>query len=262
MNLAWWFPCSRCARIAGTHAARTRASRFRRAGGFREPWHQTRTLTLADRCVVRPVDALTTATVVVPFACACDDVRHCCSFIGVIGVSHSREPSTFRHRFHLKPLPSTGITRLPRCRVGGGAPRGRWPPSAAQTVRAVFPHTAFTKTSSRDEDRWRNQRVDPPPARRVQPVGKSPRSLMLGLSLMELSTSAPLLISPSCLVPTVFAGRLPQPTRLPPPDGHAAFTALQVSGRRRRAPRALASVRRSNGTCGFPAYRFHEDVFA
>ena len=47
------------------------------------------------------------------------------------------------------------------CRVGGGAPRGRWPPSAAQTVRAVFPHTAFTKTSSRDEDRWRNQRVEP-----------------------------------------------------------------------------------------------------
>src|SRR5216684_801341 len=30
-------------------------------------------------------------------------------------------------------------------RVGGGAP-ARWPPSAAQTVRAVFPHTAFTKT--------------------------------------------------------------------------------------------------------------------
>ena len=35
-----------------------------------------------------------------------------------------------------------------------------------------------------------------------------------------------------------------------------------VSGRRRRAPRALASVRRSNGTCSFPAYRFHEDVLA
>ena len=28
-------------------------------------------------------------------------------------------------------------------------------------TRAVFPHTAFTKTSSRDEDRWRNQRVEP-----------------------------------------------------------------------------------------------------
>ena len=34
-----------------------------------------------------------------------------------------------------------------RCRVGGGA-LARWPPSAAQTVRAVFPHTAFTKTLS------------------------------------------------------------------------------------------------------------------
>lgn len=45
-----------------------------RAGGSCEPWHQTRTLTLAGRAVVRPVDAMTTATaVVVPFAFACDD---------------------------------------------------------------------------------------------------------------------------------------------------------------------------------------------
>ena len=79
------------------------------------------------------------------------------------------------------PPPALNCPLLHRCRVGGGAPRGRWPPSAAQTVRAVFPYTAFTKTSSRDEDRWRNQRVDPPPARRVQPVGKSPRSLMFGV---------------------------------------------------------------------------------
>ena len=42
-----------------------------------------RTLAPAGRCVVRPVDALTTATArVVPFACACDDVRHCCSSPG------------------------------------------------------------------------------------------------------------------------------------------------------------------------------------
>src|SRR3990172_8161968 len=32
------------------------------------------------------------------------------------------------------------------CRVGGGAPQG-WPPSAAQTQRAVFPHWAFTKAA-------------------------------------------------------------------------------------------------------------------
>src|SRR6267378_4781243 len=32
-----------------------------------------------------------------------------------------------------------------RCRVGGGA-LARWPPSAAQTARTVFPYAAFTKT--------------------------------------------------------------------------------------------------------------------
>ena len=65
------------------HAARTRASRSRPAGGSREPWHQARTLAPAGRCVVRPVDALATATArVVPFACACDDIRHSCSSPG------------------------------------------------------------------------------------------------------------------------------------------------------------------------------------
>ena len=70
------------------HATRTRASQSRRAVGYREPWHQARTLALAGRYVARPADALTTATArVVPFAYACGDVRHCCSFIGVIGLS-------------------------------------------------------------------------------------------------------------------------------------------------------------------------------
>ena len=70
------------------HAARTRAVRLRPAGGSCEPWHPAHTLALAGRCVVRPVDALTTATArVVPFAYACDDVWHSCSFIGVIGRS-------------------------------------------------------------------------------------------------------------------------------------------------------------------------------
>src|SRR5208337_2304756 len=45
-------------------------------------------------------------------------------------------------------LRSTGVTPLPRCRVGGGAPK-RWPPSAAQTGRAVFPHPAFTQARQR-----------------------------------------------------------------------------------------------------------------
>ena len=100
-----------------------------------------------------------------------------------------------------------------RCRVGGGAPRGRWPPSAAQTVRAVFPHTAFTKTSSREEDRWRNQRVDPPPARRVQAVSKSPRSLRFGSF-----THGTVRLSPLAHL-TVLSG--PDRLRRPPSPTHS-----------------------------------------
>ena len=50
----------------------------------------------------------------------------------------------------------------PSCRVGGGA-LARWPPSAAQTVRAVFPHTAFTKTSF--ERQWKGLTGSSSPAR-------------------------------------------------------------------------------------------------
>ena len=63
----------------------------------------------------------------------------------------------------LRPLPSTGVTRLPRYRVGGGAPK-RWPPSAAQTGRAVFPHPAFTKAHARrrsNERLWQSRRTSP-----------------------------------------------------------------------------------------------------
>src|ERR1700757_5259349 len=52
-------------------------------------------------------------------------------------------------QFSLRPTPSLRTPRFlrrpHRCRVGGGA-LARWPPSAAQTARAVFPHAAFTKT--------------------------------------------------------------------------------------------------------------------
>src|SRR6201982_4222157 len=39
------------------------------------------------------------------------------------------------------------VRMIHRCRVGGGA-HERWPPSAAQTARTVFPYAAFTKTQS------------------------------------------------------------------------------------------------------------------
>src|SRR5260370_15955034 len=35
------------------------------------------------------------------------------------------------------------VRQVHRCRVGGGA-LARWPPSAAQTARTVFPYAAFT----------------------------------------------------------------------------------------------------------------------
>ena len=69
----------------------------------------------SDRCVVRPADALTTATMrVVPFAYACDDFWQFCSFTGVIGLRPLPEPVPFRHPFHLKLLSSAGITRRQR----------------------------------------------------------------------------------------------------------------------------------------------------
>ena len=44
-------------------------------------------------------------------------------------------------------FPSPAVPHLRRCRVGGGAP-SRWPPSAAQTARTVFPYAAVTKTQT------------------------------------------------------------------------------------------------------------------
>src|SRR5208283_6189170 len=62
-----------------------------------------------------------------------------------------------------RPLPSTGVTRLQRCRVGGGAPKC-WPPSAAQTGRAVFPHPAFTmaRQQRRSSERLGQSRLTSP----------------------------------------------------------------------------------------------------
>jgi transposase len=59
--------------------------------------------------------------------------------------------------------------RKPCCRVGGGA-LARWPPSAAQTVRAVFPHTAFTKAQIARCDPGAVERVPSAPVRLIESV--------------------------------------------------------------------------------------------
>src|SRR5262245_17524685 len=45
-----------------------------------------------------------------------------------------------------------------------------------------------------------------------------------------------------------------------PPSLHGHYSASSLSGRRWRTC-VLATVRRSNRTCSFPAYGFHEDAF-
>src|SRR5450755_1901021 len=97
-----------------------------------------------------------------------------------------------------------------RRRVGGGA-LARWPPSAAQTVRAVFPHTAFTKAQT--------TRYDPGPAEwgqhrtcRVDQGQQSPRTMMYGFFPKELIHLIALTRLTSLLFPPAFVCRLPRPT--------------------------------------------------
>ena len=70
------------------HATRTRVPGRDQRYGSRERWHHART-TLATwpaTNVVRPVDALATATMqVVPFACACDESPEFLLISGVLG---------------------------------------------------------------------------------------------------------------------------------------------------------------------------------
>jgi hypothetical protein len=55
----------------------------------------------------------------------------------------------------------TSLADVMTCRVGGGA-LARWPPSATQTVHAVFPHTAFTKTPASEMPRKESIGSDSP----------------------------------------------------------------------------------------------------
>ena len=136
--------------------------------------------------------------------------------------TRSQGPSLHRH------YPASSVSgRRRRARL-----LSRWPPSAAQTGRAVFPHPAFTKTFSLERQRRRTSRqgrrtrtcstAAHPPAGgtsepSLPPVASSHSTSILdrgcpGLSLKELSTSTTLLISspvplrPSS--PTAFPGTL------------------------------------------------------
>ena len=67
----------------------------------------------------------------------------CRGRVALAGVLLGSRPSLHHLRRGLRLV----VRLLHRCRVGGGA-LTRWPPSAAQTARTVFPYAAFTKTAS------------------------------------------------------------------------------------------------------------------
>ena len=133
------------------HAARTRASRSRPADGSREPWHQAHTLGLAGRCVVRPVDALATATArVVPFACACGDrgqsvVSYGSSRKGLRGVGPS--PSSTRAAASTPAEPV-------------GAPVARFPTAVNQAGRLPQPFIPPTRRLLCLYRNWTFRRVE------------------------------------------------------------------------------------------------------
>ena len=116
------------------------------------------------------------------------------------------------------PLPSTGSRGLhaPASAVSGRRrrPSKGSPPSAAQTVRAVFPHTAFTRLPGGREMEGINEWTF------CSPVGLSQSASLLGRSLLGLSHKATYPRHrpdslPSCRLSHHLADRLPQPTRLP-----------------------------------------------
>ena len=128
------------------------------------------------------------------------------------------------------PLPSTGSRGLnaPASAVSGRRrrPSKGSPPSAAQTVRAVFPHTAFTRLPGGREMEGVNEWTFCSPVGLSQSASLLGRSL-LGLSHKELIRAIGLTHSRPAVSPTTL------PTDFPSPPGcrsrgRTAFTARQV----------------------------------
>ncbi len=119
------------------------------------------------------------------------------------------------------------VTPLLRCRVGGGA-LTRWPPSAAQTARTVFPYAAFTKTPLTETRTKGKDQVDPLRVRQVDPGSQYPRTMMYGFFAKRTDPPHRLYSSgfpsrPACLRPP------PSPTHFRRRSlGHAVLAAFQV----------------------------------
>ena len=140
-------------------------------------------------------------------------------------VTWRRDPTSVCWPSFPPPVPPAGAPFPPRGPRGLNSPAsavsGRRrrpskgsPPSAAQTVRAVFPHTAFTRLPGGREMEGVNEWTFCSPVGLSQSASLLGRSL-LGLSHKELIRAIGLTHSRPAVSPTTFADRLPQPTRLP-----------------------------------------------
>ena len=127
-----------------------------------------------------------------------------------------------------RPLPSTGITPLPRCRVGGGAPEGAGlrPPLKRHVRFSRMPLSRRHVGEMREKG---NSGVDPLRTRQVEPGPQSPRTMMYGFFACRRTdpphrpSSSGVPARPSCLRPP------PSPTHSSRRSrGHAGFAALQV----------------------------------
>ena len=142
--------------------------------GLASPRHQARTLTPAGRCVVRPVDALTTATAqVVPFACACDDVWFLTNSAGETILQSRPEPLV---RVGPNRLQNTaflaGTTRNTRMRAGAGTEDDDEGRSRLASDRDGPSHLTDDGSDERTDRGHRHRsRGRPQPHRRAPPAG-------------------------------------------------------------------------------------------
>ena len=91
----------------------------------------------------------------------------------------------------------------------------------------------------------------------IEPLRESPRPIASGSFTQGTYPRHRPYLLPSCLSPTTL------PTDFPSPPGCRTMRSRDFHracsvGSEEAPTKGLASVRRSNGTCGFPAYRFHK----
>ena len=94
--------------------------------------------------------------------------------------------------------------------------------------------------------------------KRGEPFRFLPALLLLVCGPAHRDTASPVLRPERALLAHVLFGPRPWLHLTPSPVCPALFAGFTAVGSEEAPIEGLASVRRSNGTCSFPAFRFHE----